>query len=188
MEWLILGNGTSLNEYLPEIRAKVGNCKIFGVNRVYMLDIPYDYYLAIDKKCWGEFAEFPKNTRFFIQTKYNSLPNVSKITKLTNFNLFKQPFEFNRFVDLCNIEIGHGFSSVYAAIQICLAHNPSKISIYGVDFSLGKNGNTHFYGFRNRTEKSWKLGKQGILQAYNIIKDMKIDVEIYSELFWGKNG
>lgn len=185
---IILGNGPSLTDYLSEIEGLAYNgAAIFGVNRIYLLDAPFrvHYFVALDKILWEmESHNIHKRmfARHFCPQRYIQFADL---TRLVPFEFAGKPRNFAMNWGEC---LGHGYTSVYAAMQLAFMIRPSEIRIYGVDYSHGKDGKSHFWGTTKRKHATWQRGLESTLQGIEILKRKGITTTIRSHLFAGAGG
>jgi len=174
---VILGNGPSLESYRP-----IKNTVVWGVNRIYLAPtIKIDNYLALDRHLWrheGKRIEQTKASFYFVPTRYKELAEMSiHQHKLKTFEYAQEPTAF-----LKEGQIGHGYTSVFATIQLAILAGAKEIQFFGVDWRPDKD-RSHFYGTPQRSSKFWELGKKSFLIALDWLDQNNIPYKVNSHLF-----
>lgn len=173
---VILGNGPSLDGYRT-----IKNATVWGINRIFLAPIKVDNYLALDRHLWrfeGKRIEQLKATKYYLPERYKDLAEIAiHQHKIKTFTYAEKPTDF-----LKDNKIGHGYTSVFATIQLAILDGATEIQFFGVDFASETN-RSHFYGLVQRSPKFWTLGKKSFLIALNKLDELGIKFKVNSHLF-----
>ena len=182
-EVLILGNGPTLKDNLQEILDyQSRGVVVFGVNRIFLSEeIRTDYYVALDRHLWRHNFEdiLSQNCQHYFAGKMY-YPKMQQVENLSVIEYSNNPLDF---ATKWGQKIGHGHTSVYAAMQLAVIAGAEKIDIFGVDGGPDKSGKTHFFGSRNRKEKAWNAINRGITAGLEKLSQLGIPYQIHSEVY-----
>lgn len=183
----VLGNGPSLSRYHAKIKeiTHYQGASVWGVNRIFLEPVPtpIDYYVALDRTTWKVYKiEIQKlfALRYFCPDRYREFSAV--IDRLHTFQYAHKGHHYH-FATQFGEGIGHGHTSVFAAMQLAYMSGARDIHLFGVDFEKDSDGKTHCYGNRRWNQKSMNFAKQGIKTAIAFLKTQNVPVTIHSDLW-----
>lgn len=186
---IILGNGPSMRRFAAQFTSlySATNPSVWGVNRVCLADYsafrPVNYYIALDRACWktypGEISAL--GATCFCPARRWTAENLPD--NYVVFDIAGEPFAFAREYST-EAKIAHGFTSVYACMQLAVISGAKRIDLFGVDGGRpDADGMTHAHGAVQRGEKIWLNIMRGIVAGVKHLQAIGIDCNIHSDIF-----